>query len=100
MRISVRMPESPSQKEWDRAVEWHFALTLRPLGGRIKRVDFWLRVDRDGRETPVFVSRLAAHTGRDSVTVQTSHPDARTSIAMAFSRARRDVLRRVGTYRA
>lgn len=94
--IAIETPDSPESDDWCNTIRKNFSLTLQPLGKQVKRVNIRLLRSRSHGVTSIFVGDLDVRTQQGKVAVRTQHADPDLAIAMAFSRARRDILRSLG----
>ncbi len=92
MQLEIETNETPASHEWRRLIERHCSLTLRPLGKRVKRVNVTFeQTSQNG--SPYFVSDLQARTSRRPIRVRIQHANADHAIALAFARAKRELVR-------
>ena len=94
--LAIETPDSPESDGWRDTITKNFSLTLLPLGTQVKRVNVRLLQSRPHGMTSIFVGDLRVSTAQGRIAVRTQHADADLAIAMAFSRARRDILRNLG----
>ncbi len=92
MQLEIETNAMPADQEWRELIERHCSLTLRPLGQSIKRVAVTLEhANQNG--LPYFVSDLQAKTSRRPIHVRIRHANAYDAIALAFARAKRELVR-------
>ena len=96
MKLRIFAPNMANRTEWERKVERHCDLTLRALAPPLTRVDVRLQQTNGREKNSSFVCELAVYaTGQHSIEVRSEHSDAQVSIAMAFARAKRGLLRKL-----
>ena len=92
MHLEIEIASTPAGHEWRELIERHCSLTLRPLGQRVRHVNVTLeQTNQHGMR--YFVSDLRAKTSRRPIRVRTQHANAGHAIALAFARAKRELVR-------
>ena len=95
MQLEIEVSGAPAGHNWRQVIELHCSLTLRPLGQRVRRIA--VTVEKTSQYgISYFVSDVRAKTSRSPVHVRTQHASANHAIALAFARARRELLRQFG----
>lgn len=96
MQLEIQTAATPAGEGWRKLIERHCSLTLRPLGPRVRRVTVRIEQATGHQGCSYFVSHLRANTSRRPVHVRIQHASADFAIALAFARARRELLRQFG----
>lgn len=97
MQIDVEERALAENRDLIDLIRKQHVLTFRPFGPRIRRVRLRLRRSAEQHNHVNYITEITVGTRRGPVVVRTQNPDPVESMSSAFSRAKRDVIRRLNS---